>query len=182
MATAGLAAPSIASTAARHILRGQSNVEVLMGEVESIDLAAHRLSVGEQVFEYDYLIIASGSTHAYFGHDDWAQHAMGLKTLEDALAVRAQILTAFERAELEPDGKRREAWLTFAIIGGGPTGVELAGTLAENRPARWPRSSGAAIQDRRGYWLIEAGERVLATLPPKLSAKAAARAEAPRRA
>jgi NADH dehydrogenase len=173
VATAGLAAPSIAAPL-RHILRGQSNVEVLMGEVETIDLAAHRVYLGDQAFEYHYLILAGGATHAYFGHDDWSRHAVGLKTLEDALAIRAQILTAFERAELEPDPLRREAWLTFAIIGGGPTGVELAGTLAEiarhTLAPEFRRSNPRQAQ----VLLIEAGERVLANLPPELSAKAAA--------
>ncbi len=100
VATAGLAAPSIAAPL-RHILRQQANVAVLMGEVKTIDLAAHRVYLGDQSFGYDYLVVASGATHAYFGHDDWARHVLGLKTLDDALAIRAQILTAFERAELE---------------------------------------------------------------------------------
>jgi NADH dehydrogenase len=173
VATAGLAAPSIAAPL-RHILRDQANVEVLMGEVETIDLAAHRLYLGEQVFDYDYLIVATGATHAYFGHDEWARHAAGLKTLDDALAIRARILTAFERAELEPDPQRRAAWLTFVIIGAGPTGVELAGTLAEiarhTLAPEFRRSNPRQAQ----VLLIEAGERVLASLPPELSAKAAA--------
>ena len=130
VATAGLAAPSIAAPL-RHILRKQRNVTVLMGAVRTVDVAARRIFVGEEAIEYDFLIVATGATHAYFGHDDWRAHAEGLKTLEDALAIRARILTAFERAEAEADPQVREAWLTFAIIGGGPTGVELAGTLAE---------------------------------------------------
>lgn len=173
VATAGLAAPSIAAPL-RHILRGQSNVEVLMGEVKKIDLAAHRACLDEQAFEYDYLVVASGATHAYFGHDDWARHAVGLKTLDDALAIRARILTAFERAELETDPQRRAAWLTFAIIGGGPTGVELAGTLAEiARHTLAPEFRRSNPRQAR-VLLIEAGERVLANFPPELSAKAAA--------
>lgn len=173
VATAGLAAPSIAAPL-RHILRRQSNVEVLMGEVETIDLVARRLYLGEQAFDYDYLILATGATHAYFGHDDWAQHAAGLKTLDDALAIRARILTAFERAELEPDPQRRAAWLTFVIIGGGPTGVELAGTLAEiARHTLAPEFRRSNPRQAR-VLLIEAGERVLSSLPPELSTKAAA--------
>jgi NADH:ubiquinone reductase (H+-translocating) len=173
VATAGLAAPSIAAPL-RHILRGQLNVAVLMGEVKTIDLPAHRVYLGEQAFEYDYLIVASGATHAYFGHDDWAEHARGLKTLDDALAVRARILTAFERAELETDPQLRAAWLTFAIIGGGPTGVELAGTLAEiARHTLAPEFRRSDPRQAR-VLLIEAGERVLSNLPPRLSAKAAA--------
>jgi NADH dehydrogenase len=173
VATAGLAAPSIAAPL-RHILRAQANVAVLMGEVRTIDLAARRVYLGEEAFPYDYLIVACGAAHAYFGHDDWAQHARGLKTLDDALAIRAQILTAFERAELEADPQRRAAWLTFAIVGGGPTGVELAGTLAEiarhTLAPEFRRSNPRQAQ----VLLIEAGERVLSTLPPELSAKAAA--------
>jgi NADH dehydrogenase len=173
VATAGLAAPSIAAPL-RHILRRQRNVAVLMGEVQTIDLAARRVYLGEEAFDYDYLIVASGAGHAYFGHDDWAQHARGLKTLDDALAIRARILTAFERAELETDSQRRDAWLTFAIVGGGPTGVELAGTLAEiARHTLAPEFRRSDPRQAR-VLLIEAGERVLSTLPPELSAKAAA--------
>jgi NADH dehydrogenase len=173
VATAGLAAPSIAAPL-RHILRRQSNVVVLMGEVHTIDLAARCVYVGEQAFEYDYLIVASGATHAYFGHDDWIQHARGLKTLDDALAIRAQILTAFESAELETDPQRRAAWLTFAIIGGGPTGVELAGTLAEIARHTLAPEFRRSNPRKARVLLIEAGERVLSNLPPELSAKAAA--------
>jgi NADH dehydrogenase len=173
VATAGLAAPSIAAPL-RHILRRQGNVEVLMAEVTSIDLALHRVGLGEQAFEYDYLVVAAGATHAYFGHDDWASHVLGLKTLDDALAVRARILTAFERAELETDPRRRDAWLTFVIIGAGATGVELAGTLAEiarhTLAPEFKRSDPRKAQ----VLLIEAGQRVLSTLPPDLSTKAAA--------
>ena len=173
VATAGLAAPSIAAPL-RHILRRQGNVEVLMGEVKTIDLALQRVSLGEQAFAYDYLVVAAGATHAYFGHDDWAAHVLGLKTLDDALAVRARILTAFERAELETDPRSRDAWLTFAIIGAGATGVELAGTLAEiarhTLAPEFKRSDPRKAQ----VLLIEAGQRVLSTLPPDLSTKAAA--------
>jgi NADH:ubiquinone reductase (H+-translocating) len=173
VATAGLAAPSIAAPL-RHILRDQSNVAVLMGEVKTIDLALHRVYLGEEAFEYDYLIVAAGAAHAYFGHDDWAEHVLGLKTLEDALAIRARILTAFERAELETDPQRRNAWLTFAIIGGGSTGVELAGTLAEIARHTLPPEFRRSDPRQARVLLIEAGTRVLANLPPELSAKAAA--------
>jgi NADH dehydrogenase len=173
VATAGLAAPSIAAPL-RHILRQQLNVAVVMGEVRMIDLESRRVYLGEQAFDYDYLVVASGAAHAYFGHDEWAQHALGLKTLQDALAIRARILTAFERAELETDAQRREAWLTFAIIGAGPTGVELAGTLAEiarhTLAPEFRRSNPRQAQ----VLLIEAGERVLTGLPPELSVKASA--------
>ena len=116
----------------RWILRNQRNVEVLLGEVARIDTAGKvtHLTDGAEV-RYDYLIVAAGATHAYFGHDDWMPHAPGLKTLEDALEMRRRVLLAFERAEREPDPERRRALLTFVIVGGGPTGVELAGALAE---------------------------------------------------
>jgi NADH dehydrogenase len=173
VATAGLTAPSIAAPL-RHILRRQSNVTVLMGEVRTIDLTARRVYVGEVAFEYDYLVVASGATHAYFGHDEWAEHVLGLKSLDDALAIRARILTAFERAELETDPQRRDAWLTFVIIGAGATGVELAGSLAEiARHTLAPEFRRSDPQQAR-VLLIEAGERVLSNLPPDLSAKAAA--------
>jgi NADH dehydrogenase len=173
VATAGLAAPSIAAPL-RHILRRQANVTVLMGEVQAIDLAARRVYLGEQGFDYDYLVVASGSTHAYFGHDDWARYVLGLKNLDDALAIRARILTAFERAELEAESQRRAAWLTFVIIGAGSTGVELAGTLAEiARHTLAPEFKRSDPRQAR-VLLIEAGERVLTNLSPGLSAKAAA--------
>ena len=98
--------------------------------------------------DYDHLVLATGATHAYFGHPDWEAYAPGLKTLDDALAIRRRILTAFENAELETDPHRREAWLTFVVIGGGPTGVELAGTLAEIAATRWRRNFAGSIPGR----------------------------------
>src|SRR5437868_5679925 len=130
VATAGLAAPSIAAPL-RHILRGQDNVTVLMGEVRSIDAAAREVRLADRTLGYDYLLVASGATHAYFGHDQWTAHAPGLKTLDDAFVIRRRVLSAFERAEAASDVAERDAWLTFAVIGAGPTGVELAGTFAE---------------------------------------------------
>ena len=173
VATAGLAAPSIAAPL-RHILRRQANTTVLMGEVHTIDPAARRVMVGERVIDYDYLIVASGATHAYFGHDDWAPHAPGLKTLDDALNIRTRILRAFERAEMETDPKARDAWLTFAVIGAGPTGAELAGTLAEI--ARHTLAQEFRRIDPRSaiVLLVEAGNRVLTGFSPDMSAKAAA--------
>src|SRR6185369_2595559 len=116
----------------RWILRHQRNVEVLLGEVGRIDTdrrIAH-LTDGAEI-PYDYLIVAAGATHAYFGHDEWLPYAPGLKTLEDALEMRRRVLLAFEKAERESDPVRQRALLTFVIVGGGPTGVELAGALAE---------------------------------------------------
>jgi len=131
VATAGISAPAIAGPI-RHILAGQRNTTVLMGEVTGIDRERRlvRLDDGPEV-AYDYLVVATGSTHSYFGNDAWAPYAPGLKTLEDALEIRARILLAYERAELETDPAKRAAWLTFVVVGAGATGVELAGTLAE---------------------------------------------------
>ncbi len=173
VATAGLAAPSIAAPL-RHILRKQANVTVLLGDVYSIDPVARRVLVGERTLDYDHLIVAAGAMHAYFGHDDWAPHAPGLKTLDDALNIRARILKAFECAEMATDPLARDAWLTFAVIGAGPTGAELAGTLAEI--ARHTLAQEFRHIDPRSarVLLIEAGNRVLPGFSPGMSAKAAA--------
>jgi NADH:ubiquinone reductase (H+-translocating) len=173
VATAGLSAGDIAAPL-RHILAGQRNVTVRMGEVSAIDTAAQRVSlVDGSALAYDHLLIASGATHAYFGHDEWAPHAPGLKTLDDAMTLRRRILLAFEHAENASNDAERDAWLTFAVVGAGPTGVELAGTLAEiarhtlKNEFRHIDPAHAVVQ------LIEAGPRVLATFPPQLSDKAA---------
>lgn len=173
VATAGLAAPSIAAPL-RHILRRQANVTVLLGDVHGIDPAARRVRVGERAIDYDYLIVAAGATHAYFGHDDWAPHAPGLKTLDDALDIRARILTAFERAEMETDPLARDSWLTFAVIGAGPTGAELAGTLAEIARHTLAQEFRHVDPRKAKILLIEAGTRVLAGFSPAMSAQAAA--------
>ncbi|UXI69118.1 NAD(P)/FAD-dependent oxidoreductase [Tahibacter amnicola] len=172
VATAGLSSPDIAAPL-RHILRRQGNVTVLMDEVSGIEPATKqiRLAAGGSL-GYDYLILASGARHAYFGRDEWASHAPGLKTLDDALAIRRRILTAFERAEAEVDPERRRAWLNFVVIGGGPTGVELAGTLAEIARHTLRREFRRADPTRARIVLVEAGTRVLSTLPEPLSQKA----------
>ena len=172
VATAGLSAPNIAAPL-RHILRRQKNVTVLLGEVDGIapDAKQVRLADG-RTLDYDHLLLASGATHAYFGHDDWAAHAPGLKTLNDALEIRRRILTAFERAEAEDDAAKREAWLTFAIVGGGPTGVELAGTLAEIARHTLHGEFRRADPRMARVLLLEAGPRVLASFPESLSEKA----------
>ena len=172
VATAGLSSPDIAAPL-RHILRRQANVTVLMDEVEHVDAAgkAIELAHGGRI-SYDYLVLASGARHAYFGHDEWAEHAPGLKTLDDALAIRRRILAAFERAEAESDEATRRAWLTFAVIGGGPTGVELAGTLAEIARHTLKREFRNADPSHARVLLVEAGPRVLPALPESLSAKA----------
>ncbi|MEO6364539.1 MAG: NAD(P)/FAD-dependent oxidoreductase [Luteimonas sp.] len=172
VATAGLSAPDIAAPL-RHILRRQANVTVLMAEAESIDTAHNRVLLrNRDAIAFDVLLLATGATHAYFGRDDWAAHAPGLKTLDDALSIRRRILSAFEHAESESDPERRRAWLTFAIVGGGPTGAELAGTLAEI--ARHTLHDEFRRIDPREarVLLIEAGPHILSAFPEVLSEKA----------
>ena len=172
VATAGLSAPDIAAPL-RHILRRQRNATVLMGDVVAIDMAGKTLRfVAGDTLGYDILLLASGSTHAYFGHDDWAVDAPGLKTLDDALEIRRRILTAFECAEAEPDPVARAAWLTFAVVGGGPTGVELAGTLAEIARHTLRGEFRRIDPGSARILLLEAGPRVLSTFPESLSQKA----------
>jgi NADH dehydrogenase len=172
VATAGLSAPDIAAPL-RHILRGQRNVEVRLGEVVAVDPSARTIGLADgETLGYDYLLLAAGARHAYFGHDDWEAHAPGLKTLDDALEIRRRLLFAFEQAEAARDAGEREAWLHFAVIGGGPTGVELAGTLAEiarhtlRREFRRIDPASARIR------LVEAGPRILSSFPESLSAAA----------
>ena len=172
VATAGLSAPDIAAPL-RHILRGQANVEVLLAEVTGIDAAARHVALANgRTLGYDTLVLASGATHAYFGHDEWAEVAPGLKTLDDALAIRRRVLTAFERAEAARSDAERDAWLDFAVVGGGPTGVELAGTLAEIARHTLRNEFRHIDPSRARVRLIEAGPRVLASFPEDLSAKA----------
>ncbi|HWE37828.1 MAG TPA: NAD(P)/FAD-dependent oxidoreductase [Isosphaeraceae bacterium] len=130
VATAALN-PSDIAAPIRRILRHQGNAEVLLARAAAIDPAGRRVILADGELSYDFLIVATGATHSYFGHDDWEPFAPGLKTIEDALEIRRRVLSAFEFAEREADPAGRRAWLTFAIIGAGPTGVELAGTLAE---------------------------------------------------
>ena len=137
-----------------------------------IDVAARCVTFADGVLEYDYLIVATGSRHAYFGHDDWEPYAPGLKTLDDAVLIRRRMLEAFEHAEREPDPGLQSEWLDFVIIGAGPTGVELAGTLAEIARHTLPREFRHSDPRRSQIHLIEAGPRVLASMPESLSAKA----------
>jgi NADH:ubiquinone reductase (H+-translocating) len=171
VATAGLAAPSIAAPL-RYMLRQQKNVTVLLGTVEAIDPDAHTVTVDGRRLPYDRLVVATGSTHSYFGHDAWKQHAPGLKTLDDALKIRERILTAFERAEAEHDAQVRKEWLRFVVIGGGPTGVELAGTLAEIARHTLPREFRRIDPASAQILLVEASSRVLGNLHEALSASA----------
>ncbi len=172
VATGGLSAPAIAAPL-RHILQRQKNVRVLMATVDRIDRATRRVVLDDQsTLEYDDLLLASGTTHAYFGNQQWAEHAPGLKTLDDAMHIRAQILGAFEQAERCTDAQQRRAWLNFVVVGGGPTGVELAGTLAEI--ARHTLRSEFRSMDptQARVMLVEGGPRVLGALDPPMSAKA----------
>ena len=172
VATAGLAAPSIAAPI-RHILAHQRNATMLMAEVQGIDVAKRSVSLaGGGEVPYDYLVVAAGSVNHYFGHDEWAPHAPALKTLDDALEIRARILTAYEQAERESDPAKRAAWLTFVVIGGGATGVELAGTLAEI--ARHTLKGEFRHFDPRKarVVLVEGTDRVLPPYTPDLSEKA----------
>ncbi len=175
VATAGLPAPAIAGPI-RHILRKQiarGNLTVLMGEVTSIDSASNCVVLdGGEHIHYDQLILAAGATHSYFGRDDWAKYAPGLKTLGDAFTIRRRVLTAFEQAERETDPAKREPWLTFAVVGAGPTGVEMAGTMAEI--AQQTLSAEFRRIDSRvaRIILLEGAPRVLGTFTEDLSRRA----------
>jgi NADH:ubiquinone reductase (H+-translocating) len=178
VATAGLAAPLI-SAPIRHVFRGQENVTTLLGEVTGIDAKARTVTLtrgAEQTeplsISFDHLIVAAGATHSYFGHDDWAQHAPGLKTLSDAMTLRRKILFAFEAAESEHDEARRKALMTFVVIGAGPTGVEMAGTLAEIARHTLNGEFRRIDPAQAHVILVEGGPRVLQAMPEGLSEKA----------
>lgn len=173
VAMAGLSSPDIAAPL-RHILRRQRNVTVLMDEATAIDVAARRVTLTSGTLDYDYLVVATGARHSYFGHDDWAARAPGLKTLDDAFFIRRHMLEAFEFAERESDPAVRAQWLNFVIVGGGPTGVELAGTLAEIARHTLPREFRRSDPRSANVHLVEAGPRVLPSMPPSLSEKARA--------
>jgi NADH:ubiquinone reductase (H+-translocating) len=172
VATAGLSAPAIAAPV-RHLFRNQPNVTTLLGEVVAIDAVAREVRLADGgALPYEHLIVAAGATHSYFGHDAWARFAPGLKTLADAFEIRRRVLYAFEAAERETDAAARAAWLTFVVIGGGPTGVEMAGTMAEiarhTLRGEFRHIDPAAAR----ILLVEGGERVLQAMPPRLSASA----------
>jgi NADH dehydrogenase len=171
VATAGLSPGDIASPI-RWILRRQRNVKVLLGDALAVDTAAKRLRCDFGDLCYDYLVVASGSTHAYFGHDDWQAHAPGLKTLDDALAVRAKVLLAFERAERSGSAEDRRRLLTFVIVGAGPTGVELAGAVAEIARHSLRREFRGIDPGSTTVLLLEGGPAVLPSFPPDLQTRA----------
>ncbi|MFB9261757.1 NAD(P)/FAD-dependent oxidoreductase [Bradyrhizobium erythrophlei] len=172
VATASLATSEIAWPI-RYLLRDRPEVTTLFANVCGVDAAAKRVELDDgDSIAYDTLVLATGARHAYFGHDEWEPFAPGLKTLEDATTLRRRILVAFERAEREPDPSRRAALLTFVIIGAGPTGVEMAGTIADLAKDTLPRDFRYIDTRKARVVLIEAGPRVLAGFPDDLSAYA----------
>ncbi|HCE92870.1 MAG: pyridine nucleotide-disulfide oxidoreductase [Burkholderiales bacterium GWA2_64_37] len=176
VATAGLSAPAIAAPI-RHLFRQQPNVTTLLGEVTHIDVAARTVHLKDgphpsEPLPYDHLIVAAGATHSYFGRDDWAPHAPGLKTLDDAFEIRRRILLAFEAAEKEADPTRRADWLNFVVVGAGPTGVEMAGTLAEIARHTLPGEFRHIDPASAKIILLEGGPRVLQSMPEALSQRA----------
>jgi NADH dehydrogenase len=168
VATAGLP-PSDIAWPIRSVLHRQRNAVVLLGEVVGVDVGARRVRLRDSEIPFDYLIVAAGATHAYFGHDDWRPHAPGLKSIDDATLIRRRILSAFEAAEMEQDPQRRARLLRFVIVGAGPTGVELAGTIAEL--ARFTLAADFRRIDPRSakVMLVEAGPRVLAAFAERQS-------------
>jgi NADH dehydrogenase len=170
-ATGGLSPGDIASPI-RHVLRKQRNVRVVMDEVVHVDAENRRLEMRDGEVSYDTLVIAAGVVNHYFGHHDWASLAPGLKTIEDAVAIRRRVLRAFEAAEMESDADRRAPWLTFVVIGAGSTGVELAGALGEL--AHYTLAGEFRAMDPREsrVILIEGSERILPSFPPQLSERA----------
>ena len=171
VATAGLSAPEIAAPL-RRVLRRQANAVVLMAEVVSVDVARRVVVLADGETPYDYLILATGATHSYFGHDEWARYAPGLKSIEDALEIRRRLFVAFERAERETDAAVRRAWLTFVVVGAGPTGVELAGTVAEIARHTLSNEFRRIDPSQARVVLLEGTDRVLPPYPPDLSEKA----------
>jgi NADH dehydrogenase len=181
VATATLASGDIAAPI-RHLLRKQRNVTVAMAEVAGVDVANRRVLVDyigqpDTPFEYDYLILATGASHSYFGHNEFAPFAPGMKTLADAESIRAKVLKAFETAEIEEDPSKHRDLLTFVLVGAGPTGVEMAGALAELRRFTLKSDFRRIDPFQARVILVEAGPRILANFPEELSRKAQARLE-----
>lgn len=176
VATAALNPSDIASPI-RRILRRQRNAEVLLADAVAIDPARRVVVLADGEVPYDALILATGATHSYFGRDDWEEHAPGLKSLEDALTIRRKMLLAFEVAEREPDAARRAAWMTFVVVGAGPTGVELAGALAGIARRTLARDFRHIDPASARVLLLEGTDRVLPAYVPELSASARAQLE-----
>jgi len=173
VATGGLSAANIASPL-RSILKRQPNARVLLEEVVDFDVDQRRVILRDGAVSYDTLIVAAGARHHYFGHPEWEQYAPSLKTVDDATAIRGRVLLAFEEAERESDSERRRGWLTFVIVGGGPTGVELAGAIGELSHHTLQNEFRAINPAHARIILVEGLDRILPTYPPKLSQKAAA--------
>ncbi len=172
VATAGLSPADIASPI-RHVLRKQMNCRVVLAEPIAVDLTARHIRFeGDVVIEYDWLVLAAGATHSYFGHDEWETIAPGLKTIEDATEIRRRILLAFESAEYEGSDEARRAALTFAIVGGGPTGVELAGAIMEIAAKTIPRDFKNIDTKTTKVILFDANDRLLLAFPPELGSRA----------
>lgn len=169
VATASLS-PSDIATPIRSLFREQQNIRVVLGEVTGIHASKHEVVCEDKRFHYDYLILATGARHSYFGKDDWAAFAPGMKRVEDAIAVRGKLLKAFELAENASDMARREALLTFVIVGGGPTGVELAGALAELAHQGMGQEFRNIDPSKARIYLVEAGARLLGVMPDTVSA------------
>ena len=171
VATASLS-PSQIAYPIRGVLRNQQNTRVLLAEVAAVDVASRRVLLRDGELPYDYLVLATGASHSYFGHDEWEPLAPGLKTLDDALDIRGRILMAFERAERERDPLRRRACLTFVVVGGGPTGVELAGAIGEIACKVMARDFRTFDSREAQTILVEAGPRILPAFPAELAGKA----------
>lgn len=168
----GALSPGDISSPIRAVLRRSKNVSVIQAEVTDLDPAARKISLRDGELSYDTLIVATGVHHHYFGREDWERWAPGLKTIEDALGIRAKVLEAFEKAEREPDPARQKEWLTFVIVGGGPTGVELAGALGEMANYTLKRDFRRIHPEHSKIILVEHHERLLPTFPEKLSREA----------
>jgi NADH dehydrogenase len=171
VATAGLSPGDIASPI-RWILRRQANTRVLMADAQRVDVPGKTLICDVGPIAFDYLILAPGVTHSYFGHDEWRAHAPGLKTLDDALAIRAKVLLAFERAERAVSADARRRWLTFIVVGGGPTGVELAGAIVEIARHALRKEFRTIDATTATVLLLEGGPDVLPSFPPPLRDRA----------
>jgi NADH:ubiquinone reductase (H+-translocating) len=168
VATGSLSPANVAGPL-RQVLRKQKNTQVLLGEAIDIDTSKRRVILSDGVVDYDTLIVATGSTHQYFGHDEWEQFAPGLKNLNDATAMRGRILLAFEAAERERDPEKLRAWMTFVIVGAGPTGAELAGALGEIAHDTLKHDFRDIDPSTTRIILVEGADRPLPTYPPKLS-------------
>lgn len=177
VATAGLSPADIASPV-RQVLQHQSNTEVLMAEVTGVHVDEQRVLMGDQSISYDYLILATGATSNYFGHDEWRKLAPSLKSIDDAIVVRDKVLSAFEAAEREHDEEKRKALLTFVLVGGGPTGVELAGAVAELTHKALAGEFRHIRPDSARIILVEGKDRIMPSFPASLTKKARAKLNA----